>query len=138
MNEFPLKELINEGFSFDAGGKVMDWEFITDDEHEGRWRLYFKPEPCHSSCYNECDKKHGFYFASVEWAGNNCDDPTWSGETYIEVLYRGVACFDGLRHIYLGSEKTDNYGYINYPNAKIHAEIWFHLSLLEEKYCRED
>ena len=134
MNEFPLKDLIDDVFS---GEKVMDWEFITADEIDGRWRLYYKQEPCHRSC-QECDKKHGFYFSSVEWAGNSTNHPMWSGETYIEILYYGIAYFDGVRHIYLGSDKTNNYGYINYPNTKIHSDILFNLQLLEDKYCRKN
>lgn len=134
MNEFELKDLTNEEFSDE---KVMDWQFFSDNDKDGRWRLYFKPEPCNSIC-SECDKKHGFYFSAIEWAGNNTSDPRWGGNTYIEVLYHGAAYFDGLRHVYFGSEKTANYGYIYYPNSILHMEIWNQLKLLEKKYCLKD
>jgi hypothetical protein len=136
MSEFYLKNIINEGFS--KAGNIIDWEFLTDDVKEGKWRLYYKLEECHSSCSLSCDKQHGFYFCSVVWAGSNCNDPTWCEETIVEILYRGCAYFDGLRHVYLGSEKTDNYGYVYYPSAKIHIEILQQLISLEEKYCRKD
>ncbi|MBI3632942.1 MAG: hypothetical protein HY226_01475 [Candidatus Vogelbacteria bacterium] len=39
-------------------------------------------------------------------------------EDYYEILFHGEAYFDGIRHLYFGSEDTDNYGYHYYPNLK--------------------
>jgi hypothetical protein len=59
-------------------------------------------------------------------------------ELSVECLFEGVAYFDGVRHIYMGSEKTDNYGYIYYPCMKHFIKIMEILSILEHKYCNPD
>lgn len=135
MIEFTLRDVIHEGFSLET---IINWEFLTDCVNNGNWRIYYKPENCHSSCNKECDKKHGFDFCALEWVGNDADEPTWSENTLIEILYRGCAYFDGIRHIYFGSDKTDNFGYMNYPRAQTHIEIWQQLKILEDLHCRVD
>ncbi|MBI3633959.1 MAG: hypothetical protein HY226_06770 [Candidatus Vogelbacteria bacterium] len=55
-----------------------------------------------------------------------------SGETY-EVLFHGQAYFDGVRHLYFGSEDTDNYGYHYYPNLKSLTAALTKLSEIESE-----
>ncbi len=132
MNEFPLISI------FENEQPIFGWDFLCEDPVNSWWRLYFKPIDCYDSCNRDCDKKHGFDFHTVLWCGNNTEHPMWGSHTYVESLYHGAAYFDGLRHVYLGSEATKNYGYINYPNANYHIEIWNQLKFLEDKYCRKD
>lgn len=134
MNEFPLKEA---QLSIVPNEFIVSWDYVTDDEQDGKWRIYYKPID-HSSGCNKTDCQHGFYFYCVEWAGNNTSNPTWSPETYINTLYHGVAYFDGLRHVYLGKDDDGIYGYTNYPNASIHIEIWKALNELEKRFCDLD
>tara|TARA_R110000764_G_scaffold116029_1_gene202954 strand:- start:19152 stop:19523 length:372 start_codon:yes stop_codon:yes gene_type:complete len=54
----------------------------------------------------------GFTFACLEFhsqiLGAGVD------EIKYEVIFRGSTLYDGVRHFYSGSEKTDNYGYLYY------------------------
>lgn len=128
---FPLKDARHDSFPDEP---ISSWQFGTDHETVGNYRVYYKPVE-HSAYCNGTDCVHGFYFYSLAWAGNWGDAPTWSDETFIDTLYYGVALFDGLRHVNFGSDKDGIFGYTNYPNPKVHIGIWQILEMLEERYC---
>ena len=55
----------------------------------------------------------GFDFYCVNKVGSSYTEEEDKIDLY-EVWFEGVVYWDGLRHFYLGSEKTDNYGYLYY------------------------
>lgn len=54
----------------------------------------------------------------------------------IVMVVNGLAYFDGIRHLHFGDEKSDNYGYFNYPKMPVLIQIMNKLRELELKYCR--
>lgn len=134
MDELLLKDVVYENCPDD---KVFDWPFLPVDKVSCDWRLYYKRQECFSCCDSECDKKHGFYFTALEWAGNNAHEPMWSGNTTVEVTYWGVAMFDGIRHVFFGNEHSNDRGYQNYPKPITHLRIWLTLEYLSKQFCRE-
>jgi hypothetical protein len=54
----------------------------------------------------------------------------WQLNDGIEILLRGFALFDGIRHLYAGDG-----GYFNYPNFTTLKSAFNMLELLEKKYC---
>lgn len=87
--------------------------------------------------YNPSPENNGFYFTAINWVSNDADKEIWSDETDIEIVCDGWAAFDGIRHLYFGSEKTDNEGYFNYPNMEEMAQLISELIKLQNKYCRD-
>lgn len=84
----------------------------------------------------------GFHFWTIQTISypghmSHLEDDVFVPESRIEMLLSGVAYFDGIRHLYFGSEKTDNYGYFNYPAVNLLVKILDALAELEHKYCRE-
>jgi hypothetical protein len=59
-----------------------------------------------------------FDFCAVDWCRSNYD----GSDARYEVLFRGVAYFDGVRHLYFGDEETDNLGYHYYPELRTLSE----------------
>lgn len=106
-----------------SGELIINWEKIATE----KWALYYK--------VSDLSGQTGFAFMSVQWVAN--DDPIWNENTLVEVMFHGVAYFDGIRHMYFGSEQTDNYGYDNYPNINIYIEILKSIRDLEKKHCRD-
>jgi hypothetical protein len=111
--------------------KVHLWPYhqITDD-----LRLHYKVID-----YDEADAKtDGFYFCSVRWTGNECngEDDQWKNETTtVDVLLNGTSYFDGIRHLYFGSEQTNNYGYFYYPDTDEIFMVLDKLVKMESKHC---
>ena len=129
MNETLLGTLIHEYYT---AQRIYDWDF---KETSDRIRLYYKPIGTRD--------KGGFYFYGVEATGNyhnpDGEDEVWHPErTFAECFYKGVAFFDGIRHLYLGANETDNYGYHYYPELTDHIKFLTALKELEDKYCRKD
>lgn len=104
--------------------KIEDCEFIQVSDFI---RLYYMPT----------ESNGGFHFMAVEWSGNDADKPTWSPDTYIEILLHGWAAFDGVRHLYFGHEMTDNEGYFNYPDVEQLVHLMAALNGLQLKYCSD-
>jgi hypothetical protein len=103
------------------------WEFVTTNNDD--CRVYFKVQ-----------KDAGFKFMAIQNTGGQLipeyEKDNWHPESCIvEVIYFGFAYADIIRHLYMGSEQTDNFGYIYYPNLLLHIEILLILKTLEEKYC---
>lgn len=108
---------------------ICEWEYISISNDEAR--VYFKP--------NE-DEENGFRFYAVDKTGGDsmADMDNWDIEhTMVDCLYKGYSYFDGVRHLYMGDEFTDNYGYHFYPNINLNIEALKAIRELEIKYCRD-
>ena len=95
---------------------------LIDCEYEevGRdVRLYYSPEK----------DGNGFEFQAVEWCACYSDEGEWDNPEVHNVV-RGVAMYDGIRHIWVGED-----GYLNYPNAKTIAAVFTRLRGLEVRLC---
>jgi hypothetical protein len=90
-------------------------------------RIYYRPN---------VEDGNGFEFYAVEILGRYLDT-TDDGEYFVQCLYKGIAYFDGIRHLYMGDEATENYGYNYYANLELHIEILKVLKDLEIEYCRD-
>ena len=133
MEEYFLKDIVYP----ETKERIINWDF---EEGKG-WRVYFKPRtPVTSKLYSDqcnLEQRIGFYFCTVEWCGNNLNEPQWSENTMVEILYHGVSYFDGVRHMWLGDEQTNNCAYVNYPDLERHIKILGCLRGLEDKFCSE-
>ena len=96
-------------------------------------RVYYKP-----------NKKIGlgFNFYAIENTGGVCtpkyEQDNWNTDScFASCLFRGVACFDGIRHLYMGDEATDNFGYHYYARLETNIETLKVIRELEKKYCRD-
>jgi hypothetical protein len=125
MSELLLKD-------FEDQGCVHEWAYVPLESPMDWCRLYYKP--------NE-GEFNGFKFYAIEIVSIDCTndgDHAWKPElTAIEILFSGIAYWDGVRHLYMGSEATDNYGYLYYPDIDVSIEIMKALRELSNKYCRE-
>ncbi len=114
--------------------KLYDFDFSEWDylDMESGMRLFYSPEK---------EEGMGFRFYSVENVSymDKVEGGQWmkENEPAIEILYNGIAYWDGMRHLYMGSEKTDNYGYDYYSCMENHIEVLKALVGLELKYCKE-
>lgn len=120
MLEFELKDA-----KFENNEAVMEWPYIEYKD----FFVFYK--------VNDYAEGSGFNFMSLQIIGRHPDKPLLFPENNVEILYWGYAMFDGIRHLYLGDDKTENYGYINYPFIKNHIEILKIIRELEIKYCRD-
>src|SRR3990167_5609258 len=119
-----LKEIKHEADT----GRVCDWPFIDVEGYP--IRVYYR------------ERKTGFIFYAIENVGHICVPETEHDEwhpkyTHVDCVYQGIACFDGVRHLYMGDEETDNYGYHYYPNIESNIETLKVIRELEIKYCRD-
>ena len=96
-------------------------------------RLYYMPSDTIGN---------GFRFYAVERVGslinNDTDTEAWNKDsTLVDCIVNGVAYFDGVRHLYYGDEKTDNYGYHYYPNLSMICKTIVELRVLEQTFCKD-
>lgn len=86
---------------------VIDWEeFIIDKNHD--WRLFVK-----DVCPPTEEKYDGFKFkclyrAVTEIEGHVNNKITSLPDEY-NLIFNGVAYFDGIRHLYFGNKENDGY-----------------------------
>lgn len=120
MLEFQLKDA-----KFVDNEDISTWPYI---QHK-HFFVFYKEDT-----YRD---QSGFNFMTLEIIGQEVDKPLLYPENDVRIIYWGYAMFDGIRHLYLGHDKTDNHGYINYPNILHHINILEILRELEVKYCRD-
>lgn len=113
------------------GEFLKSWEFKSF-EYMGDYRIYFEPY-----LDDENEKGSGFKFVVIEWISNPSDSEIWDDDTEVEFLFNGIAYFDGVRHMYLGTSQNEIFGYVNYPNIEHLIEILKEIRKLEIEYCRE-
>jgi len=84
----------------------------------------------------------GFYFKALLVSGcrpaKKMPDDWYDENESIEVLYSGHVSWDGIRHLYMGSEETKNDGYIYYPNLDDHIKIFTEIKRLCSEHGLED
>lgn len=119
MLEFELKDT-----KFENGEDILKWDHIQYND----FFIFYNPDDGEGT---------GFNFMSLQITGIHPDKPLLHPENNVEILYWGIAYFDGIRHLYLGHEKTENFGYINYPFIKNHIKLLEIIRGLEIKYCRD-
>lgn len=125
MKELPLlKDIVAEY----PKENIITWSFIQVNEVI---RVYYK-------LVNETERD-GVFFYAVNWAGGSGDFENLldDQEASVECLFMGTAYFDGLRHLYMGDEQTDNYGYLNYPNMKYLIQTLTAIDILVKKHCED-
>lgn len=112
--------------------KLEDWH--SEDLHH--WlRIYWKPNA----------GGNGFDFVSFDVTGMtsspddpNCEsDPFLKPDTEVEIMLHGIAMFDGVRHLYFGSNDSDNYGYFNYPKWDRIEAVIKKIKELERELCSD-
>lgn len=130
MNEFAyLRDILSPLNNTD---RIIDWPFIDIDA--GReYRIYYKVDT-----WNSNEGGHGFDFFVAKWVGCSADHGLWDLEScQVECMYCGNARFDGMRHLYMGSEQTGDYGYDYYASIDDHIAVLNALKELEMKHCRD-
>lgn len=80
---------------------------------------------------------NGFDFYVVQWCSNTSGDESFGLSCNVQCMYNGRAYFDGIRHLYMGDDKTDNYGYDYCARLDNHIIVLRELLVLEHKYCRD-
>jgi hypothetical protein len=123
-----LKDIIHESHTNE---KVCDWDYMKVDGFDVR--IYYKQQDIIGT---------GFDFYAVKYIGCISNEATkldeWNENyCYVDCMFRGIACFNGIRHLYYGDEKTDNYGYHYYANLTMISYSLIYLKDLERRYCRE-
>jgi len=117
----------------ESQGLVCDWVYV--DVPDTWIRLYYKP-------HESEDMGSGFDFYAAERVSIEINKETETNEWHkdycmVECFFEGVAYFDGIRHLFYGSEKTGNEGYHYYANIESTIEALKRLRELELKYCRD-
>ena len=87
--------------------------------------------------YGEPDEKIGFYFCIIQIVSFGEGEDNFHQENDAEILFCGTAYFDGIRHLYMGDEQTENYGYHYYPSLLDNIASLKVLRELEEEFCRD-
>lgn len=106
---FPNKKLVHE-----SNDKMH-----IDDET----RLY----------YSLNDPGNGFDFCCVTSMDGEMDECE-----FVEVLFSGIALFDGIRHVYFGENiVAEANGYFNHLNIDLFISALETLQELENTYCRD-
>lgn len=122
MSEF--KEFLLKDIKFDNYEPIMEWSCTGFNDYFIFHKL-------------EHEKLSGFNFLSLQVVSKQPEKPLLDPNNGAEILYWGYASFDGIRHLYLGSEQTENFGYIYYPVVNNHIRILQEILVLELKYCSE-
>lgn len=128
MEEIYLKDIKHE---YHKDERVCDWGFIEVPNHNVR--VYYKP--------NE-EIGLGFNFYAVENTGGvytkEYEKDNWNVDScFASCLFNGIAYFDGIRHLYMGDEATDNFGYYYCASLETNIETLKVIRELEKKYCRD-
>lgn len=130
MREILLKDILDT-----ANRRVCDLDFVEVPDY--LVRVYYEPDMFDGNL------GHGFYFYALESTGGIChpdvkEDDNWHPDyAFVDVVYHGSGAFDGIRHMYMGSEQTDNYGYDYYADIDTHIATLKVIGELEKKFCRE-
>ena len=83
----------------------------------------------------------GFRFAAVEFVTCDVDEPCDGSDVFeapeagVDVLFRGIAHFDGVRQLWVGPEAGGERGYLSYPPIAWLAELFQLLRQLELQHC---
>jgi hypothetical protein len=84
------------------------------------------------------DTPSGFDFVAVSWV--QCDgeeEDQWGASCEVDPLFRGVAYWDGLRHLWAGGDDNER-GYVYYLSAAEAAAIFRIVAELERRFCADE
>lgn len=118
----------------------------SENEQITNWRSIKIKETEMILYYNFHDKKEkyhdgGFEFyciKAITWKTKHLrKKPSFKRTLNCECVFRGMAFFDGIRHLYYGDKQTDNYGYFFYLVIENLILALKELRKLELKYCRD-
>lgn len=126
-----MSEVFLKDIAF-VGQAIKDWPYIEIEGYQSR--VYYKPKALDE------DTGHGFDFYVVETIGcmSAKEEDEWNPEyCLVECLFNGHANWEGMKHLYMGDEQTDNFGYLYYTEPLHLAAALRMLNVLEEKYCRD-
>jgi|SRR5579859_7445415 len=108
------------------GKAIANWQFLELDEYT---RLYYEAIP---------KEGRGFNFYALALIGTECGYNNWNiARSQVKCLLHGEASFDGIRHLWLGHELTENQGYAFYPDTDQFIAVFTALKTLASIYCRE-
>lgn len=126
MNETVLKDII-------CNGRIVhECKYI---ELENKTiRVYYWNEVVGSGFHFYALQQNGYIFSDFD---DEIIDEWEPAQCIVECLYQGYGFFDGVRHLYMGDEKTDNYGYHYYPTIEDNIMALKAIREMEIKYCRE-
>lgn len=80
---------------------------------------------------------NGFKCTCIEWISNSSKKNSWDNPEIIEV-FRAIAYFDGIRHLWFNYKPDDICdGYLYYPDTKNLLAMIKHLYKLEVNLCRD-
>ena len=124
-NHYSMEELVP--------GSLAEWERmifgeVRPDDEGCNDILFWKP------IVYEGSKDNGFEFICLKWASGLGRKDGGFDDRY-EIMLTGRATFDGMRHLYFGDPKTDNYGYFYYPDLPRILEVLTFLDELQVKLC---
>lgn len=93
--------------------RYASWQHL--DYPDDPWlRLYWKP-------HAETERGLGFQFISFHVASvdsDGADEPFKARHCQVNALLSGSAAYDGIRHLYIGTEDNDTEGYIHCPSLR--------------------
>jgi len=126
--EIYLKDIT---YGQDKKQRVCDWPYIELPKHNVR--VYYKPDE---------QIGFGFKFYAIENIGGvltpENEKDSWDTDScFASCLFQGIAYFDGIRHLYMGDELTNNFGYHYYANLEANIETLKVIRELEVKYCSD-
>lgn len=119
-----------QDISYNDGEKesyVHNWEFKELTETV---RVYYKQNETYNS------RLTGFRFLALSWTGGI--NEYWDLDSEFEIIYQGIAQFDGVRHLYMGDDYNDSKGYIYYPSLNDHILVFKTLQELQQLFCQKD
>jgi hypothetical protein len=89
----------------------------------------------HRLFYKNDEDRSGFEFISVRYCGGD----KWTDYTEVEILFSGVAYWDGIRHIWFGDEdtETDPYWY-SCEDMQEYIDLFQELQNLTKIHCRAE
>jgi hypothetical protein len=107
-------------------------------------RLYYELMDRNESAASP-DKRVGFRFYAARYVSahptreqfNETDSWAMDG-VEIEGVFHGTVYYDGLRHLYMGDERSDNEGYLYYADVRDLIKVFETLDAMEQKYLEPE
>lgn len=127
MQEYPLLKDILEDVILAGVNDGLYYINLSNDV-----RMYYSP----NTDFNGFD----FWVLSgtSEAVGDDHVPGKWSwnpDKIQVEMIFHGVAYFDGIRHLYMGDPSNEDEGYIYYPDMKELSQLMIVLNDLQYIYC---
>jgi len=127
FDKLPITDVVcNTSIDAEALNKLLeDWEYFQLPKFMDNWVFRYK-------VLNETS----FDFVAynyVAWANTELEKPIGA-----EIFLHGRSTFDGIRDLYFGSEASDNYGCMYYPNIPEYIFLLEALLKLEKLYVQSD